>query len=250
MKNYSKGINSEKVNNVFCIIPARDEEEGIERALTGLLSGSGLSKSNFIVVNNASKDQTSDIVKQMGFFSMNCHQIGYGSACLVALDWIKQANLQPDYILFCDADGSDDPSDIQKLIRVIQETGADLVIGSRTIGVVEKGALSPIQIFGNALTCFLILIFFRRKFSDMGPLRIIKYSSILQLQMEDPTWGWNIEMHVKALQFGFDIREISVNYRKRFAGVSKISGTLSMSLRVGIKILYTFFRLLLFRVHR
>lgn len=240
----------EKVNKVLCIIPARDEEEGIERALSGIISGSGLSKSNFIIVNNASKDKTANIVKSMGFFCLNCPEIGYGNACLLALDWIKNSNVSPDYILFCDADGSDDPSDIQKLIQVIQESGDDLVIGSRTLGEVEKGALSPIQIFGNVLTCFLIRIFFQRKFTDMGPLRIIRYSSILQLQMEDPTWGWNIEMHVKALQFGLAIREISVNYRKRFAGVSKISGTLSMSIRVGIKILYTFFRLILFRVYQ
>ncbi|MCT8335120.1 glycosyltransferase family 2 protein [Leptospira sp. 85282-16] len=239
----------EKVNNVFCIIPARDEEESIERALSGILAGSGLQKPNFIIVNNASKDQTANIVKRMGLLCLNCPEIGYGNACLLALDWIKNSGLSPDYILFCDADGSDDPSDIQKLIHVIQENDDDLVIGSRTLGEVEKGALSPIQIFGNALTCFLIRIFFRRKFTDMGPLRIIRYSSILRLQMEDPTWGWNIEMHVKALQFGLAIREISVNYRKRFAGVSKISGTLSMSIRVGIKILYTFFRLILFRVH-
>lgn len=236
------------MNKVLCIIPARDEEEGIFRALNGLILGSGLNKSQFIVVNNASKDQTPKIVKEMGLLVLDCPKIGYGNACLVALDWINQSKLNPEYILFCDADGSDDPSDIQKLIQVINETKADLVIGSRTIGNVEKGALSPIQIFGNALTCFLILLFFRRKFTDMGPLRIVKYTSFHKLQMQDPTWGWNIEMHIKALQLGFDIREISVNYRKRFAGVSKISGTISMSLRVGIKILYTFFRLLIFRV--
>ncbi|PJZ79670.1 glycosyltransferase family 2 protein [Leptospira meyeri] len=237
------------MNKVLCIIPARDEEEGISRALNGLIVGSGLNKSQFIVVNNASKDQTPTIVREMGLLLLDCPEIGYGNACLVALDWINKSKLDPEYILFCDADGSDDPSDIQKLIRVIKETKADLVIGSRTIGNVERGALSPIQIFGNALTCFLILLFFRRKFTDMGPLRIVKYASFLKLQMQDPTWGWNIEMHVKALQLGLDIREISVNYRKRFAGVSKISGTFSMSLRVGIKILYTFFRLLIFRVH-
>ncbi|EMJ88575.1 glycosyltransferase family 2 protein [Leptospira meyeri] len=237
------------MNKVLCIIPARDEEEGISRALNGLIVSSGLNKSQFIVVNNASKDQTPTIVREMGLLLLDCPEIGYGNACLVALDWINKSKLDPEYILFCDADGSDDPSDIQKLIRVINETKADLVIGSRTIGNVERGALSPIQIFGNALTCFLILLFFRRKFTDMGPLRIVKFASFLKLQMQDPTWGWNIEMHVKALQLGLDIREISVNYRKRFAGVSKISGTLSMSLRVGIKILYTFFRLLIFRVH-
>ncbi|TGL10168.1 glycosyltransferase family 2 protein [Leptospira meyeri] len=237
------------MNKVLCIIPARDEEEGISRALNGLIIGSGLNKSQFIVVNNASKDQTPTIVREMSLLLLDCPEIGYGNACLVALDWINKSKLDPEYILFCDADGSDDPSDIQKLIRVIKETKADLVIGSRTIGNVERGALSPIQIFGNALTCFLILLFFRRKFTDMGPLRIVKYASFLKLQMQDPTWGWNIEMHVKALQLGLDIREISVNYRKRFAGVSKISGTFLMSLRVGIKILYTFFRLLIFRVH-
>ncbi|TGK95349.1 glycosyltransferase family 2 protein [Leptospira brenneri] len=237
------------MNKVLCIIPARDEEEGIERALSGLVLNSGLPKSSFIVVNNASKDQTPVIVKKMGIHSLDCPEIGYGNACLVALDWIKKSDLKPDYIMFCDADGSDDPLDIRKLIQVIEESGADLVIGSRTIGIVEKGALSPIQIFGNALTCFLILIFFRRKFTDMGPLRILKYTSLLRLQMADPTWGWNIEMHIKALKQKMDIREISVNYRKRFAGVSKISGTISMSLRVGIKILYTFFRLLISPVH-
>lgn len=238
-----------KVSKVICIIPARDEEGGIERALTGLLSGSGLSQSDFIVVNNASKDKTPEIVKKMGILSLDCPEIGYGNACLVAIRWIETSQLNPKYILFCDADGSDDPADIQKLVRVIEETGADMILGSRTLGIVEEGALSPIQILGNALTCFLILFFFWRKFTDMGPLRIIRYSSLLQLKMEDPTWGWNIEMHVKALQLKMDIREISVNYRKRFAGVSKISGTLSMSIRVGIKILYTFFRLLVFRVH-
>ncbi|TGL39895.1 glycosyltransferase family 2 protein [Leptospira perdikensis] len=237
------------MNEILCIIPARDEEEGIERALSGLIQNSGLPKSSFIVVNNASKDQTPIIVKKMGLTTLDCLEIGYGNACLTALRWIKESNLVPDYILFCDADGSDDPLDIQKLIQVIKESQADLVIGSRTMGIVEKGSLSPIQIFGNALTCFLILIFFWRRFTDMGPLRILKYSSLVRLQMEDPTWGWNIEMHVKALQQKMDIREISVNYRKRFAGVSKISGTISMSIRVGTKILYTFFRLLFFRVH-
>ncbi|TGK78931.1 glycosyltransferase family 2 protein [Leptospira noumeaensis] len=237
------------MSNILCIIPARDEEEGIERALTGLIKNSGLPKSSFIVVNNASKDQTPVILRKMGIFTLDCPEIGYGNACLVALNWIKNKKPEPEYILFCDADGSDDPMDIKKLIQKIETNKADLVIGSRTIGVVEKGALSPIQIFGNALTCFLIFVFFRRKFTDMGPLRILRYSSLVRLQMEDPTWGWNIEMHVKALQMKMDIIEISVNYRKRFAGVSKISGTISMSIRVGIKILYTFFRLLLFSVH-
>ncbi|MCW7463458.1 glycosyltransferase family 2 protein [Leptospira limi] len=239
-------MQNEEENNILCIIPARDEEEGIERALSGLIQNSGLSIKNFIVVNNASKDETFSVVNRMGINVLDCPQIGYGNACLLALDWIQKNNYQPEYILFCDADGSDDPNDIQTLIKTIRESNSDLVIGSRTLGNAEMGSLSPIQIFGNALTCFLIRIFFGTHYTDMGPLRIIRYQSLLILGMKDTTWGWNIEMHIKALQKNMKVIEIPVQYRKRIAGVSKISGTLSMSLRVGCKILYTFFKLLFF----
>ncbi|MBL0956133.1 MAG: glycosyltransferase family 2 protein [Leptospira sp.] len=239
-------MQNEEENNILCIIPARDEEESIEQALSGLLQNSGLSSKNFLVVNNASKDGTFSIVNRMGIKVLDCPQIGYGNACLLALDWIHKNKCQPEYILFCDADGSDDPNDIQTLIKTIRESNSDLVIGSRTLGNAEMGSLSPIQIFGNALTCFLIRIFFWRNYTDMGPLRIIRYQSLLILGMKDTTWGWNIEMHIKALQKNMKVIEIPVQYRKRIAGVSKISGTLSMSLRVGSKILYTFFKLLFF----
>lgn len=239
-------MQNEEENKIICIIPARDEEKSIEQALTGLIKNSGLNQSDFLVVNNASKDQTKTIVNRLGIKILDCPKIGYGNACLVALEMIKKSNLTPNYIMFCDADGSDDPKDILSIINTIRDTNADLVIGSRTLGVAEFGSLSSIQIFGNALTCLLIQIFFRKKFTDMGPLRIIRYDSLLQLEMKDETWGWNIEMHVKALQNQMEILEIPVNYRKRIAGVSKISGTYSMSVRVGIKILYTFFKLLLF----
>lgn len=234
----------EEGNEIICIIPARDEEKSIKQALDGLLVGSGLKKSSFLVINNASKDSTKTIVEQLGIIVLDCPAIGYGNACLVALDRIVNLKTKPKYILFCDADGSDDPKDIQSLVQTIKKTNADLVIGSRTLGVAESGSLSPIQIFGNALTCFLIRIFFQKRFTDMGPLRIIRYESLRSLNMNDRTWGWNIEMHVKALQHQMKVIEIPVNYRKRIAGVSKISGTLSMSLRVGSKILYTFFKLL------
>lgn len=233
-------------NKLICIIPARDEELSIKQALTGLINHSRISKSNFVVVNNASIDNTVTLVKELGIQTLDCPKIGYGNACLVALDWIQSKKVKPEYILFCDADGSDDPLDIQTLLHTIEKTNSHLVIGSRTIGITESGSLSYIQKFGNALTCFLILVFFRKKYTDMGPLRIIRYQSLMQLKMEDPTWGWNIEMHVKALQQKMKVIEIPVHYRKRIAGVSKISGTVSMSIRVGTKILYTFFKLLFF----
>ncbi|XDD45620.1 glycosyltransferase family 2 protein [Leptospira sp. WS39.C2] len=239
-------MRNEEENKIICIIPARDEEESIELALTGLIKNSGLNISDFLIVNNASKDNTLTIVKRMGVKVLDCTEIGYGNACIVALNWIQKSISKPQYILFCDADGSDDPKDIKNLIQTIIKTNANLVIGSRSLGKAETGSLSSIQIFGNALTCLLIKIFFRKHYTDMGPLRIIQYDSLLRLDMKDKTWGWNIEMHVKALQKQMQVIEIPVDYRKRIAGVSKISGTLFMSLRVGTKILFTFFKLLIF----
>ncbi|MDF3818863.1 glycosyltransferase family 2 protein [Leptospira sp. 96542] len=234
-------------NEVYCIIPARDEEESITSTINGIIEHSPIAKKNIIVVNNASKDKTKQKVLNMGVLVLDCNKIGYGNACLTAINWILVKNLNPKWILFCDADGSDDPKDIQNLIKQIQTKTIDLLIGSRTLGKAEKGSLSNIQIFGNWLVCSLVKIFFNKEYTDMGPLRIIGFNQLKQLDMEDKTWGWNIEMLVKAIQNNLTIKEVPVVYRKRKFGVSKISGTLIMAMRVGFKILYTFFRLYFFK---
>ncbi len=233
-------------NEIFCIIPARNEEENIPKLLLGLLEVGGLNKEQIVFVNNGSTDQTELVLKELDVLYTNEPNIGYGSAIQSGLEFIKTQNKFPKFILICDADGSDDPNDIRRLYETIVQTSADLLIGSRLLGTYESKSLSAIQIFGNRLTCFLIFLFYQKRFTDLGPLRMIKYSTLLELDLKDKTWGWNIEMHLMALEKNKTIIEIPVNYRKRFSGVSKISGTLNMSMRVGMRILYTFFRIYIF----
>lgn len=232
-------------NDACVIIPAKNEEGSIAFALSGLLDTKLIPKENVYVVDNDSKDRTNEIALSFGVNVLFEKERGYGNACLCALDEIAKRKNTPDWILICDGDGSDDPRDLSLLIDVYHTQKADLVIGSRTLKEVEKGSLGFLQKFGNWLTCFLILVFFRKRFTDLGPFRIIRYSSLLKLNLKDKTWGWNIEMHVRALQEKMKIVEVGVWYRRRHAGISKISGNLIMAIRVGIKILYTFFKLLI-----
>nr|WP_109020636.1 glycosyltransferase family 2 protein [Leptospira kobayashii] len=234
-------------NNSCVIIPAKNEEGSIAFALKGLLDTELIPKENVYVVDNDSTDKTNEIARSFGVNVLFEKKRGYGNACLCALSEIAKRKKLPDWILICDGDGSDDPADLNLLIKTYRSQNADLVIGSRTIKEVEEGSLGFLQKFGNWLTCLLILIFFRQRFTDLGPFRIIRYGSLLKLNLKDKTWGWNIEMHVRALQEKMKIVEVGVWYRRRHAGVSKISGNLVMAIRVGIKILYTFFKLLILR---
>jgi glycosyltransferase involved in cell wall biosynthesis len=230
----------------YLVIPVLNEEESIGKVIQDILDLSIFQRKEIIVVDNGSTDKSAAIVSKFGVNVLFQPKLGYGNACLAALAWIKNLELNPAWILICDGDGSDDPSDIQKLIDCFYKESADIVIGSRTTGVAEPGSLGFAQRFGNSLTCFLLNLFYGKSFSDLGPLRIIRYAKLISLGLKDPTWGWNIEMHIKALQQKLKIIEIPVNYRKRRFGVSKISGNVVMVIRVGTKILFTFFYLTLF----
>ncbi|MDZ4727381.1 MAG: glycosyltransferase family 2 protein [Leptospira sp.] len=232
-------------NKIIVIIPVRNEEENLPLVIGELLNLQLFSSSDIILVDNGSTDASSAIGKSFGVNVLFENNLGYGSACLAGISEIKKQLLNPDCVLIMDGDGADDPDDIHKLIKMYNANSTDLVIGSRVLGKREKGSLSLIQRFGNWLTCSLILLFYQRKFTDLGPLRLIKYSSLLRMGLIDKTWGWNIEMQIRALQEKMNVIEIPVNYRKRKFGKSKISGTLGMAMRVGIKILYTFFNLTL-----
>jgi glycosyltransferase involved in cell wall biosynthesis len=233
-------------NKGYIIIPARNEEQNIPFVLTGILSQSKVPQENIIIADNGSTDATVELARSYGVTVVTENNLGYGSACLAALSYIQSKEILPEWILVMDGDGSDDPQDITAFLQKLKVTNADIVIGSRTIGTAEMGSLGFIQRFGNALTCFLLYLFYRKKYTDLGPMRIIRFSAFSKMNLKDKTWGWNIEMHIRAIQEGLEILEIPVNYRRRKHGVSKISGTLLMALRVGIKILYTFFKLTLF----
>jgi hypothetical protein len=145
--------------------------------------------------------------------------------------------------VFLDGDYSDYPEEMISLIKPIQSGEVDLVIGSRVLGQKEKGSMTPQQVFGNWLATGLLSIFFKIKFTDLGPFRAIRFQSLLALDMKDKTYGWTVEMQLKAARKKLRCAEVPVRYRKRI-GISKISGTVKGTIMAGYKILYTIFRYL------
>jgi glycosyltransferase involved in cell wall biosynthesis len=191
-----------------------------------------------IVADNGSRDRTAEIARQAGAMVITEPRRGYGAACLRAL-----ASLPSDaeIVVFMDADSSDDPSEAAGLLEPILKGRADFVLGSRTLGKAEKGALQPHQRFGNALATFLIQVLFGYSYSDLGPFRAIRVDALRKLDMRDRNYGWTIEMQIKAIRHKLRIEEVPVSYHNRI-GVSKISGNLKASVLAGIKILWTVFR--------
>ena len=161
----------------------------------------------------------------------------YGWACLAGMAAVDNPNI----VVFLDGDYSDHPNEMTALIAPILENRADLVIGSRVLGNREPGALLPQARFGNWLATRLIRGFYGVSHTDLGPFRAIAYPALLQINMQDKTFGWTVEMQVKAAKLGLRATEIPVSYRRRI-GVSKITGTLSGTVKAGWKILYTIFK--------
>jgi hypothetical protein len=170
---------------------------------------------------------------------------GYGNACLKGIEYLKEKpkSEQPDIVVFIDGDYSDYPQEMHGLVDPILENDIDLVIGSRALGNLESGSMTPQQIFGNWLATNLIRLFYDYHFTDLGPFRAIKWSKLLELEMVDRDFGWTVEMQVKAAKMKFKCEEVPVNYRKRI-GVSKVSGTIRGTILAGHKILWTIFKLL------
>ncbi len=157
------------------------------------------------------------------------------------MEYISKQNKKPEIIVFLDGDYSDYPEQLTKIIAPIIHDHIDFVIGSRVKKLRESGSMTPQQVFGNWLATFLMKLFFGAKFTDLGPFRAIKYDKLLALKMQDKTYGWTVEMQLKALKQKLTYAEIPVKYRNRI-GVSKVSGTIKGSIFVGIKILGWIFK--------
>lgn len=185
-----------------------------------------------VVVDNGSEDQTVARARDTGATVVTENRRGYGAACLRGLASASDA----DIYVFIDADLSDDPGRMADLVDPIAEEGVDFVIGARSAA--EPGALTFVQRFGNWLACCLMSAFWRCSFTDLGPFRAISAPALRRLDMRDRTWGWTVEMQVKAVRHRLVTREIPVVYRRRAAGRSKISGTIVGSVRAGSKILF------------
>jgi glycosyltransferase involved in cell wall biosynthesis len=214
---------------VGVIIPTRNEA----LALPSVLPAIPPWVAEVIVVDNASTDGTPELARRLGARVVSEPRRGYGRACLAGI-----AALSPDVdtVLFMDGDASDRPEDMLRLLAPIAAGEAELVIGARTLGV-ETGALTPQQRFGNALACLLIRLIWGVRYTDLGPFRAIRRDALARLAMRDETWGWTVEMQVRAARIGLRVRELPVGYRRRI-GTSKISGTLSGTIRAGWKILW------------
>ncbi len=224
------------------IIPAFNEQDSIPKVLADIPTEW---VDEVIVVSNGSTDATEERARAAGATVLREPRKGYGNACLTGMAYIaaKPKTDQAELVVFLDGDYSDYPEELVQVIQPILKGEADLVIGSRALGERETGSMMPQQIFGNWLATTLIRYLYKVRFSDLGPFRAIKYDKLLEINMQDKTFGWTVEMQVKAAKLGLRCTETPVNYRQRI-GVSKVTGTLKGSFMAGYKILWTIFKLL------
>lgn len=219
-------------HTVAVIIPALNEESSIGYVLDEMPR----EIDHIIVVDNGSTDATAAIASSKGASVVRETHRGYGAACLRGIALLSED--PPDVVLFCDADRSDHPDDARVIATSVCNGTAQMCIGSRVLGERERGALTPQQIFGNWLATTLIRLRWGTRYTDLGPLRAITWTLLTEMAMEDRTWGWTVEMQIKAARMNAVILEVPARYRRRI-GQSKISGTVIGSAKAGYKILHT-----------
>lgn len=220
---------------VDALIPALNEEDSLPAVLAELAERPELRR--VVVADNGSTDATWSVIAGGGAEPVWAGLRGYGNACLAGLRHL--AADPPEVVVFLDADGADDLRDLPSVLGPIARGEADLVIGSRARGEAEAGALTPVQRFGNSLSCALIWHLFGVPFTDLGPFRAIRWAALERLEMADRNFGWTVEMQAKAARRDLRCAEVPVRYRVRQAGQSKVSGTVAGSVKAGVKILWT-----------
>jgi len=223
--------------SIKVIIPAVNEGESIGKVVSEIPN----SVDEIIVVNNGSTDDTHENAEKAGATVLLEERKGYGFACLKGMQYIEQQSKSPDVIVFIDGDYSDYPEELDKIVAPILEDDVDFVVGARTEALREPGSMTPQQVFGNQLATFLMRLFFRARFTDLGPFRAIKYEKLKILDMQDKTYGWTVEMQLKVLKKKMAYCEVPVRYKRRI-GVSKVSGTIKGTIFAGVKILGWIFK--------
>jgi glycosyltransferase involved in cell wall biosynthesis len=198
-----------------------------------------------IVVDNGSVDRTAEVARAHGAVVVREPRLGYGTACLAGLATLRDA-ADHDVVAFFDADGSDDPLLLEQLVDPVIRGVADLVLASRTLVPGEVGALTLSQRFGNRLACSLVSRLWGVNYTDLAPCRALSVGALNSLQMNDRDFGWTVEMQIRAARQQLRITEIPSRYRRRRGGESKISGTISGSVRAGTTILRVIGRELFF----
>ena len=217
------------IPKTILIIPARDEAATLPGVLRNIPDG----VDRVVVVDNGSVDNTARIATTHGATVVVEPRHGYGRACLAGITHIK--NTPPDIVAFADADGSDELDTLVHMIREMAEGKIDFALAARKYP--EPGAMSIPQEYGNKLAVWLIHLFWKHRYTDLGPMRAITWTALEQLDMVDPNYGWTVEMQIKALLHGLRIKEFFSGYKKRAAGRSKVSRSLGGTLRAGVKII-------------
>lgn len=221
---------------IVVIIPALNEEKALPLVIGEIPKDIA---DEVIVVDNGSTDRTFSVAQESGATALKEERKGYGYACLKGIEYIKQK--PPDIVVFLDGDHSDYPEEMIHIIKPIIEDGYDMVVGSRVLGGTEKGARTVQAYYGTRFGVFLIKYLFGFSFTDLGPFRAITFDKLVGLNMQDRTYGWTVEMQIKAVREKYRIKEVPVNYRVRI-GKSKISGTLKGTIMASYKILLTIFK--------
>ena len=225
--------NMRKNHKISVVIPAVNEEASIARVIDAIPGW----VDEIVVADNGSADRTAEVARSRGVIVVSESRKGYGSACLAGIAAVNA----PDVVVFLDGDFSDHPEEMRLLVDPIVSGHADLASGSRVAGNREPGALTPQALFGNWLACRLIRLFWKARYTDLGPFRAVRAETLRQIGMCDRNYGWMVEMQIKATRAGFRVIEVPVSYRKRI-GHSKISGTVKGVLYAGTKILWTILR--------
>lgn len=230
-------MNTSSSLSVTVIIPAYNEEDSIAKVIKEIPS----LVNEIIVVNNCSTDKTATVAATAGATVLDENRMGYGYACLKGIEHAARQQSPPDVVVFLDGDFSDYPVELIKIIAPIQNNEVDFVVGARVKELREEGSMTPQQIFGNWLACFLMEGLFNSTFTDLGPFRAIKWETLQSLKMSDKTYGWTVEMQLKVLRQKISHKEIPVSYKKRI-GVSKVSGTIKGTIFAGAKIIGWIFK--------
>jgi glycosyltransferase involved in cell wall biosynthesis len=225
------------MSNVSVVIPALNEEEPIANVVRESLATN--IPSEVIVVDNGSNDRTAERAGEAGARVVTAPR-GYGRACAAGVRAISPGC---DIIVFLDGDGSDCPEFMSQLVDPIAHGEFDFVIGSRTRGQREPGSMNFQQIFSGKIAGWLMSILYGVRYTDMCPFRAIRRDALEKLSMREETYGWNLEMQMKAARAGLRILEVPVNHRCRAGGVSKVSGTLRGTFVAGARIIATFLRI-------
>lgn len=226
------------LHKCYVLIPAFNEGRSISNVINDIPKHL---VTEIIVIDNGSTDATGMMAESAGATLLTERRKGYGYACLKGIEYLKARVTDDDLIVFLDGDYSDFPKEMEMLINPLVDNTADLVIGARISQQRETGSMLPQQVFGNWLATRLIKLFYRIQFSDLGPFRAIRWSALSKINMQDKTFGWTVEMQVRAAKLNLRCAEVPVSYRKRI-GVSKVSGTVKGTVLAGYKILLTIFR--------